>query len=111
MADKKMFPTVAMKQTAKDIRTILDAQWQKHLDQFQNHPDSVKNLTSSLINNIVPHEQSQSLDSALDNWQGQLHKCYQALYAIADALEQGSTAALEADDQLQKTFNGFDNGS
>jgi uncharacterized protein YukE len=92
-----------MKQTAREIRTLLDAQWAQHTALFQTNPHSLVNLTTALTSGI-PGSQGQELQNQTANWGQGIFKCYQSLYAIADALENAAEGMSDADQSVQQTF-------
>lgn len=104
MSDETLsYPTDAMKQTAQEIRALLDEQWAKHMALFQTQPNSLTNLTTTLTDNI-PGGKGQELQNQLAQWGKGISQCYQSLYAIADALENAADAMLDTDLMQQKMF-------
>ena len=68
------YPTNAMKQTAGEIRTILDQQWSQHTAFFRTNSSSFSSLTTSLANSI-PGGKGQALHYELEQWKRQMQSC------------------------------------
>jgi uncharacterized protein YukE len=97
------YPTDAMKQTAQEIRTLLDAQWASHLALFQINSHSLTNLTAMLAGG-VPGSKGQELQDQVAQWGQGVFACYQSLYAIADALENAAEGMADVDQSVKNTF-------
>ncbi len=107
MSDLIAYPTAAMQQTAREIRSLLDAQWARHMALYQTGPDSLTTLTQSLSNGL-PGGKGQAAQDALEAWHQKVAKNYSYLYALADALETGSIDAAILDEDLTNLFNGLE---
>ena len=101
--DHLSYPTDAMKQTARDIRNVLDDQWKQHTALLRTNPASLVNLTSSLTR-PVSSSKVHDLQTQLDQWEKDLSKCYQALHAIADALDDAADGMTDVEQTLTQSF-------
>lgn len=106
MSDLITYPTVAMQQAAKEIRTLLDEQWSRHMALYQTSPTSFTALTASLTNGL-PGGKGQEVQQRVEEWHQNLAKVYASLYALADALENGSINADDYDQEYTQLFSGF----
>ncbi len=104
MVDIITYPTADMQRTAKEIRAILDAQWQQHLALFKNAPHSLTAVTRSLVNGL-PGGRGEALLNQMEDWHLKMAKEYAMLYALADALESGAIKAETFDEGLERIFN------
>jgi len=104
MADVITYPTEAMKQTAQEIRALLDAQWQQHMILYNNAPHSLTNLTAALSKGASGEP---ALMDHVHAWHQQMAKNYESLYALADALENGSINAITLDEGLKQLFGSY----
>ncbi len=104
MADVITYPTEAMKQAAQEIRTLLDAQWQQPMILYNNAPHSLTNLTGALSKGASG---GPALMDQMHTWHQQMEKNYASLYALADALENGSINAITFDEGIQQLFGSY----
>jgi NAD(P)-dependent dehydrogenase (short-subunit alcohol dehydrogenase family) len=104
MTDVITYPTAAMKQTAQEIRALLDAQWQQHLILYNNAPHSLTNLTGALSKGVSG---GPALMDHIHAWHQQMAKNYESLYALADALENGSINAITFDEGIKQLFGSY----
>ncbi len=87
-------PTVAypiddMRAAAAKIRQILDDQWNAHLGMFGDDNSGYLGLTESIAR-LMPGGQQGANAAVLVKWHQALRKQYDALYSLADQLEQGA---------------------
>ena len=104
MTDLINYPTEAMKKTAQEIRTLLDAQWQQHMLLYKNGPHSLTTITGALSKGVSGEG---PLMDQTDQWHQQMAKNYSSLHALADALENGSISAITLDEGIKQLFDGF----
>lgn len=104
MTDVIAYPTEAMKQTVQEIRMLLDAQWQQHMALYNNAPHSLTNITGALSKGVSG---GPALMEQLHTWHQQMAKNYASLYALADALENGSINAITLDEGLKQLFGSY----
>jgi ABC-type amino acid transport substrate-binding protein len=107
VSDLITYPTAAMQQTAREIRALLDAQWARHMALYKTSPNSFIALTQSLSNGL-PDGKGQAVQNGVEAWHQKMEKNYASLYAIADALENGSINAVFTDEDLTNLFTGFE---
>lgn len=106
MSDQAIsYPTEAMKQTAKEIRALLDEQWAKHIALFKTNHGSLMNITTSLTRG-VPHDKSEDLHNQFEQWGKGISQCYQSLYALADALDSAADGMTTTDLDIKNAFSG-----
>nr|BBH92673.1 hypothetical protein KTA_08720 [Thermogemmatispora argillosa] len=101
MPEKISYPVAEMLRTAREIRQVLDQQWDLHCQHFSGAPDSYLELTRSW-SCLVPG--GDSLVVKLQQWHQQVRACYEALYALASLLEEGVSRMNSLDDELARDF-------
>ncbi len=100
MSDVIAYPTEDMKRTAREIRTILDTQWSKHVSNYSTFTELLGAIAGGL-----PAAKRQEAQHEAEQWQQKMQKQYTALYDLADALEKGSITMDETDQDVSKTFH------
>ena len=101
--DYLSYPTDAMKQTARDIRTLLDEQWKQHTGLLHTNSTSLANLTSGLTRG-VPGGKVHDVQTQFEQWGKDLSKYYQSLHAIADALDDAADGMTDVEQTLTQSF-------
>lgn len=107
MSDLKTFPTSDMKRTAQEIRALLDMQWSKHMQYYKTSAHSFTDLVAA-ISSGLPAGQRRAAQDQIEQWHQRMQKQYASLYALADALEQGSINATITDEDISNLFKGFE---
>ncbi len=102
-SDNLSYPTEAMKQTAREIRALLDEQWKQHTALLHTNSNSLINLTAALTHG-VPGGKGKEAQTQLEHWGNGLAACYRSLYAIAEALDDAADGMTDVEETLRQTF-------
>lgn len=94
-----------MSATANSLRTFLDTQWQEHTRLFMKQPDSYQNLLAGLGHIFAKAaSHGNEIGDAVAKYHLQYQNVYQALYTLADHIDQAAQAVGETDQGLSGLF-------
>ena len=99
------YPLDDMPETAKNLTSFLDQQWQQHTALFLNNPDSHATLLQAVAN-VVPDAggNPSSLATSLENYHKQYAAYYQALRDLATMIDEAAQAMGLGDVDIQQSF-------
>lgn len=99
------YPLDDMPETAKNLTSFLDQQWQQHTALFLNNSDSHATLLQAIAN-VVPDAggKANELVANLQNYHNQYAAYYQALRDLAAMIDDAAQAMGLGDVDIQQSF-------
>ena len=104
MGGEIQYPIDDMAATARELRTLVEAQWAQHDALFRGNPDSYRALLTAIAR-AIPEAggRVQQLEFVIDGYHQQYRAAYDALTELSDQIERAAEAMRLADQTIARS--------